>query len=251
MAYTIQQLAALAGVSTRTLRYYDTIGLLPAQRNSANDYREYTTVQVDRLQRILFLRLFGMPLATIQKILDAPLATQQAALLDQRQRILAERDRLDHLLTTLDKTLKRGGNHMSDTEKFAAFKEKQIKENDAQFGSEIREKYGEEKVSAANKQYAGLSEADYNAMQDTESKMLTLLKAVIQSGQIDSPEAQQVFSLHKAWLQFTWPTYSAEAHKGLAQMYTADPRFGQYYAAKTGSDKAASVLAAIIEKYAV
>ena len=77
MVYTIQQLAALAGISTRTLRYYDSTGLLSAQRNPDNDYREYTEAQVDRLQRILFLRLFGMPLTTIRQILDAPPAIQQ------------------------------------------------------------------------------------------------------------------------------------------------------------------------------
>ena len=250
MVYTIQQLAALAGISTRTLRYYDSTGLLSAQRNPDNDYREYTEAQVDRLQRILFLRLFGMPLTTIRQILDAPPAIQQTALQSQRTRIVQERDRLNRLLINLDQTLSQGGPTMTDEEKFAAFKEKQITDNDAQFGPEIREKYGEDQVTAANNQYAGLTAADYAAMQRTEAKMLTLLKQVAASGTINSAAAHQVFALHKEWLHYTWPTYSAKAHQGLAQLYLADFRFHQYYTAKTGTANAAAVLAEIITKYA-
>ncbi|WP_057002666.1 MerR family transcriptional regulator [Agrilactobacillus composti] len=250
MPYTIQQLANLAGVSTRTLRYYDKIGLLPAQRNPDNGYRTYTTAQVDRLQRILFLRLFDMPLAKIHQLLNAPLASQHKALAAQRQRILQERQRLDNLLSTLDQTLKEGGNPMSDTDKFSAFKTNALQTNETQYGQELRDKYGDTTVTQANAKFAGLTPQDYEAMQQTEQALLTALKTVIANKTIASPEAKQVFNLHRQWLQYTLPAYSAEIHQGLAQMYTADPRFSQYYADKTGSSNAAAVLAAIIKHYA-
>ncbi len=70
MSYTIRQLAALSGVSTRTLRYYDEIGLLkPAFVNDAG-YRFYDAPQVDRLQQILFYRQRGFELKAIRRLMD-------------------------------------------------------------------------------------------------------------------------------------------------------------------------------------
>ncbi len=71
MKYTINKLAKLAGVSTRTLRYYDEIGLLRPARMSSNGYRVYGQKEVDRLQQILFYRELGVPLEEIKKILSS------------------------------------------------------------------------------------------------------------------------------------------------------------------------------------
>lgn len=65
MAYSIQQLADLAGISSRTLRYYDQIGLLVADRNPVNGYREYASHAVDRLQLIRYFQAFGFSLQAI------------------------------------------------------------------------------------------------------------------------------------------------------------------------------------------
>ena len=56
MEYTVNKLASLSGVSARTLRYYDEIGLLSPERSSETDYRIYKAEQVDLLQQILFYR---------------------------------------------------------------------------------------------------------------------------------------------------------------------------------------------------
>lgn len=72
MEYTISQLAELAGVSTRTLRWYDVTGLLPPMRTADNGYRIYGPEQVDRLQLILFYRALGVDLKQIGAMLDDP-----------------------------------------------------------------------------------------------------------------------------------------------------------------------------------
>ena len=54
MEYTVQRLADLAGVSSRTIRYYDEIGLLKPARINSSGYRLYGEKEVDRLQQILF-----------------------------------------------------------------------------------------------------------------------------------------------------------------------------------------------------
>ena len=54
MEYSIQELSRLSGVTTRTLRWYDQIGLLKPSRVAESDYRYYGEAEVDRLQDILY-----------------------------------------------------------------------------------------------------------------------------------------------------------------------------------------------------
>ena len=79
VSYSTKQLAELAGVSPRTLRYYDSIGLLSPSRD-ANGYRSYGTRDVRRLQHILMLRNCRLPLAAIERALCDPASTCEARL---------------------------------------------------------------------------------------------------------------------------------------------------------------------------
>jgi len=252
MTYSVQTLAQLAGVSPRTLRYYDQFGLLPAQRNPTNGYREYPATAVDQLQLIRYFQAFGFSLTAIQDLLARPSAEQTAALAAQRQTLATERDHLTALLNTLDRTLaaRNGGPQMTDTEKFAAFKREQLAQNDQQFGSEARERYGNETYTASQQKFAGLSEADYQHMQATEQALFTALKAVATTGDLSSDAARQVYELHRQWLCFTWNNYTAVAHRGLAEMYTADERFASYYNQHVGLPNATETLVAVILRYA-
>ena len=80
--------------------------------------------------------------------------------------------------------------------------------------------------------------------------MITALKEVIQTDDLDSKAAQLVYEKHKEWLSFTLPRYSKEVHVGLGQMYVIDERFAQYYKDKVGVE-CAQLLCEIIKKYAV
>ena len=68
MEYTVQKLGKLAGVSTRTLRYYDEIGILKPARINSSGYRIYGQAEVNQLQQILFYRELGVSLENIKKI---------------------------------------------------------------------------------------------------------------------------------------------------------------------------------------
>ncbi|KHF34438.1 HTH-type transcriptional activator mta [Paenibacillus sp. P1XP2] len=72
MEYTIQKLGRLAGISTRTLRYYDEIGILKPARINSSGYRIYGGDEVNRLQQILFYRELGFQLEDIKAIMDSP-----------------------------------------------------------------------------------------------------------------------------------------------------------------------------------
>lgn len=240
MEYTVNTLSHIAGVSKRTLRYYDEIDLLVPKRKSSNGYRIYGEQEVEKLQQILFYRNLDMPLEEIKQILDDVHFDSELALISHRQRLLAQKVQLDQLLTTIDKTLasKRGEFKMSDKEKFEGFKKELIEKNEAQYGEEIREKYSNETVENSNQKFAGLSQEEYEHMQQLSTQILEDLKAAMQTKNPESEEALQVAELHKEWLTITWPSYSKEAHRGLAQMYVDDPRFTKYYDEPAGKGAA-------------
>ncbi|GBG95590.1 MerR family transcriptional regulator [Ligilactobacillus salitolerans] len=254
MPYSITELAKLAGISSRTLRFYDQIELLKSERDFKNNYRYYGQEEVDRLQKIMFFKLFDLPLDRIKEILDAPEETQYQALMKQREQISNEQRRLEVLLTSLDQTLAtmKGAAAMSDAEKFAAFKAETIEKNELQYGKEIRKKYGEETIDSSNKKIKGLSEADVANIKDLEEQLLVILKQLTGTTNLKDEQAKHLFELHKEWLLSVWPKglYSSSAHKGLADLYVNDPRFTQYYEEKTGKKGAAETLKNIIYYHA-
>jgi len=251
MAYQIKQLAQLAGVSVRTLRYYDEIGLLPPAYLGDNGYRYYETAQVNRLQQICLYRSLQVPLADIPALLDQPASAVVTALEQQYQKLLQQRQQLDTLLTLVQTTIKtqRGGVEMTDQDKFTAFKQAKLAENEANYGDELRDKYDEQTLTQANHQFAKLSAADYAAMQATEQQLIADLKVVLASGDMTTTTAKRVYRNHKKWLSYTWPKYTAAMHRNLALMYQADERFQAYYDERAGQG-ASAALCAIIERFA-
>lgn len=231
MEYTVSELAKISGVSSRTLRYYDQIDLLKPGRYNSSGYRLYGQDEVDRLQQILFYKELGFGLADIKKAMADPAYNRIDALEAHYEQLKNERDRLNELLSTLEATIanQKGGITMQDDAKFTGFKEKLIQDNEETYGREIRDKYGDETIDAANAKLRGMGEADYNAMQETEEELFQLLKDAKQTGDPTSDNAHELAEKHKEWLMFSWSTYSKEAHAGLAEMYVADDRFRAYY----------------------
>lgn len=104
--WSIQEVARASGVTARTLRYYDQIGLLKAARFAVSGHRVYERGQLLRLQQILVLRELGVDLGTIREVVDAT-ADPVDALADHHRRLLAERDRLARVAATVTATLHR------------------------------------------------------------------------------------------------------------------------------------------------
>jgi DNA-binding transcriptional MerR regulator len=231
MEYSINKLAKLAGVSTRTLRYYDEKGLLSPRRISSNGYRVYGQKEVDLLQQILFFRELGVPLDEIKNIVSSKDYDGIAALQSHLAALKAKKEQIEFLITNVEKTIaaKKGEITMSDKEKFAGFKQKMIDENEKRYGKEIREKYGNDTVDASNAKLLGLTEEQYEQAQELSRQIRAFLKEAFEQGDPSSELAQKVCALHKEWLGFYWNAYSKEAHLGLAQTYVDDPRFKEYY----------------------
>ena len=250
MEYTIKKIANLSGVSARTLRFYDEIDLLKPARVNSSGYRIYGQNEVNRLQQILFYREMDLKLEEIKEILDNPDFDVEQALMEHQEKLMAKRQEIDRLLASVQQTMKyyKGEIEMSDQEKFTAFKEQKVAENEAKYGKEIREKYGEETVERSNKKYLNLTEEQMQEMAETEVQLFETIGVYLEQPEIESDVAKEIFRLHKKWLSYTWPTYSAEAHKGLGMMYIADERFMAYYDEKHAG--AAQALNDAIQYYA-
>jgi len=231
MEYTVQQLARTAGISSRTLRYYDEIGLLKPARITSSGYRIYGPKEVDRLQQILFYRELGVGLEQIREIINDASFDGLTALREHRVRLLEKKEQLELLIANVEKTIAQyeGRIVMTDQEKFAGFKQKLIDDNEARYGKEIREKYGDEAVDKSNRKIKGMTEEQYAQFEKLGQMVLDTLKEAMASGDPSSELAQKTADLHRQWLSFTWDKYSKEAHAGLAQMYVDDERFTAYY----------------------
>ncbi|WNS41423.1 MerR family transcriptional regulator [Paenibacillus sp. MMS20-IR301] len=231
MEYTVQKLGALAGISARTLRYYDEFGILKPARINSSGYRIYGQAEVDRLQQILFYRELGLSLEGIKELITSPSFDGAQALRQHHDQLLQRRRQLDVLIANVEQTLAHteGRITMSNEEKFTGFKQKLIEDNEQKYGQEIREKYGGEAIEKSNRQLMNMTEEQYNALQQLEAEMFASLEQAMEDGDSASELAQKAADLHRQWLSFHWGTYSKEAHAGLAQMYVDDERFTAYY----------------------
>ncbi len=231
MEYTVQKLSRLAGVSTRTLRYYDEIEILKPARINSSGYRIYGQVEVDRLQQILFYRELGVSLENIRMIITKPTFDGKIALREHRAKLLEKRKQLDLLIANVDQTIAQteGRIKMTDAEKFEGFKQKMISDNDKEYGKEMREKYGEEPVKKSNQKLKNMTEEEYKEVTSLELEVIEALAKAFKTGNPASEIAQKAVELHKQWLSYYWSDYSKEAHVGLANMYVEDERFRAYY----------------------
>lgn len=232
MEYTIQKLASLAGVSTRTLRYYDEIGILKPARINLSGYRIYGQKEVDTLQQILFYRELGVSLDSIKGIVTDPSFDGAKALREHREKLLEKREQLDLLIANVEKTISLSEGRikkMSNKEKFEGFKKKMIEENEKKYGEEIRQKYGNDTVNKSNAKLQNMTEEQYEEVTKLAEQVQVTLAEAFKTGDPAGELAQKAADLHKQWLTYYWHEYSKEAHAGLAQMYVDDERFTAYY----------------------
>ncbi len=231
MEYTVKKLGNLAGVSTRTLRYYDEIGILKPARINSSGYRIYGQEEVDRLQQILFYRELGVSLDNIKDIVINPSFNEADALMEHHEKLLAKRKQLDILIANVEKTIAYNGGSikMSDKEKFEGFKKKMIDDNEKKYGKEIRDKYGDDKVKASNDKLMNMSEEQFAELEKLGDMVIETLTKAYATGDPSGELAQKAAKLHHQWLNYTWPNYTKEAHAGVAQMYVDDERFKKYY----------------------
>jgi DNA-binding transcriptional MerR regulator len=137
MAYTVKQVAAMSGVSVRTLHFYDETGLLKPARQGANGCRFYEEPQLLTLQQILFYRELGFELKQIKEILGRDDFEKVAALQSHRKVLQENLARTRTLIETIDKTIKhlKGTKKMKSEEMFVGFS---VAAREDRFGEHIK-----------------------------------------------------------------------------------------------------------------
>ena len=232
MEYSIQELSRLSGVTTRTLRWYDQIGLLKPSRVAESGYRYYGKAEVDRLQDILYYRALGVELARIKECLDDPSFDRLAVLQSHLAALVAERERLETLIRSVKDTIgaEERKECMSDEQKFEAFKKRAVVHNEETYGAEIRAKYGDKEVDEANAAVMNLTQAQYQEWTGLGQEILERLEAAVRAGlSPESEEGKEICALHRWWLTFTGNQYDPAKHRGIAKLYMMDERFTAYY----------------------
>jgi DNA-binding transcriptional MerR regulator len=226
--WTISDVAQMAHVTTRTLRHYDQIGLLPPAGVRENGYRIYRRPQLLRLQRILLLRELGLDLETIATILDGQ-RDEIAALEVHREWLLAERDRMQALVETVERTIAdmKGEAPMSEEQLFEGF------ENP--YEDEARQRWGDEAIDRSNAAWQGLGKEGQQAHLAESVAITDDLFALMQAGvPVEDRRVQEVIGRHYRWMTLFW-TPNAETYACLGQMYVDDPRFTAHYDGEDGA----------------
>jgi DNA-binding transcriptional MerR regulator len=231
MEYSINKLTKISGVSTRTLRYYDEIGLLKPAKIASSRYRIYEQLQVDMLQQILFYRELGFSLENIKNLLSAPSFDREQAFNDHLIALQNKKERIDKLIINVTKSISvmKGDITMSDKEKFEGFKQKLIDDNEKKYGAEIRKNYGDKIIDESNARLQGLTGEQYEKAESLRLKLEQTLKSAFDVGDPAGELAQKACDLHRQWLCIYYPQYSKEYHVGLSEMYTSDERFKAHY----------------------
>lgn len=221
--YTVQRLAKLSSVSVRTLHYYHEIGLLIPAWVGPNGYRYYERAQLLRLQRILFHREFGVPLGEIAGLLEAEGENQAQILLGHRAKLIAERDRLSRLITTLDRTIANltGDAPMSHADLYKGFSA----EKQTEYEAWLSERYGASLCDGIGQ----------SGSKDAAMEELRVLEAALSEGMrrgLD-PAAEAIQGLiarHRVWVGGMWGRLcSLQAYAGLAELYLSHPDFVARY----------------------
>ena len=230
--YSTGKLSEISGVSSRTLRYYDEIGLLKPSFINESGYRYYDDKEVALLQQILFYKERGFDLHTIKEIIYRKDFDLSSALEEHLVSLEEEKKKIDSMINSVKLSIKslKGEYNMSDKDKFEVFKKNLIDKNERTYGKEIREKYGDDSIDESNRKMLNMNEEDYKMFKELEENILTLVeKCVKENLDLDSKEAKELVNMHQKWIKMTWNKYSVEAHKSLAMMYTMDERFKEYY----------------------
>lgn len=243
--YSIREVSELAGVSARTLRYYDEIGLLKPLEISETGYRYYGEQELTLLQQILFYRERGMELKQIQKIIYQSDFDVMRSLQEHLLDLEAKKKHMESLIFTVEQTIRsmKGECEMSDKEKFQAFKERIVRENEEKHGAEIREKYGDDEMDSANRKMLNMTEEEFERFQNLGKEINTQLEEAVRTGEKpESEKGKRIVLLHKEWLGKTWKQYTKDAHIAIGNMYISDERFKLYY------DKEVAGCATFLEK---
>lgn len=227
MGYGVSEVSRLSGVTVRTLHHYDRIGLLRPRRRNRSGYRDYDDTDLDRLQRILSYRELGFGLDEIAGLLGSADPVRQLG--HQRELVQRRIDHLQRMLTMIDKTMEAitMGIRLTPEERFEVFGE----HDPAQYADEVRQRWGDtDTFRQSQERTSRYTKQDWAAMKaegvDVERRLAEALAAGLPA---DGQEAMDSAEAHRQHISRWFYDCPTDMHRGLADMYLADPRFTRHY----------------------
>jgi DNA-binding transcriptional MerR regulator len=219
--FTVRQLSKLAGVTPRTLRHYDAIGLLKPSQIGDNGYRYYGEESLLRLQQILFYRELDIPLDEIKQIMGRHDFDVLGALRSHKEALQKQARRLERLIQTLDHTIEylKGDAEMSEKGLFEGFSE----EEQEKYAQEAEQMYDPQTVRESNRKWKGYSAAKKETILAEGRAVYADMVAAMPKG-ADSPEAQSIVERWRKHMDYFW-TPNLDQLQALADGYVNDPRF--------------------------
>ncbi|HEX2947021.1 MAG TPA: MerR family transcriptional regulator [Clostridia bacterium] len=242
MSYTINKIAQTAGVTLRTLRYYDRIGLLVPSGRTEAGYRLYSDEDIERLQQILFFRELDFSLDKIDQLLRDPVFDRKEALKMQIRFLEKRAERYLNLTELAKETLRNleGGKKVDKNEMFKAFDYDKMMEEQKQYEDEVKERWGSTEAYRISKELTSkYSREDWERINaESEENLKEMINCFTSGIPCDDSRMMAVCDKARAHMSKYFYPCSLEMYSGLGNMYIADERFTAYY------DKFASGLAA-------
>lgn len=257
MEYPIQQLAKAAGTTSRTLRHYDSIGLVTPSRIGSNGYRYYDDRSLVRLQRVLLLRELGLGLDAIGTVLAAqdasraageqPNETEARVLTQHRELLVTEQQRIAAQIASVDRTIAALRAPVGDTT-HEQREESLMAQNifdgfdHTEYREEVEERWGADAYAKSDRWWRGLGAQGQQEWQQRVAQLSSDWATAAAVGEDpQSQTAQDLARRHVEWLRSAGGTPAAEGGDlagyvlGLADMYVADERFAANYGGVQGA----------------
>ncbi|MGW7573038.1 MerR family transcriptional regulator [Streptomyces sp. NPDC054765] len=229
MAWSIADVARMSGVTSRTLRHYDEIGLLPPARIGSNGHRYYEEAELLRLQQILLMRELGLGLREIQAVLDRQV-DRVAVLRQHHRRLLAERDRLETLVRTVGRTIAALEGDEDDSGMAKINRPENLFEGfePSPAEAEVQERWPEAWEQSRQAIETMTAEDQEQWQREVTAQMIRIAEFMVGGTPVADPAVQAELDAHYQGVCRFW-TPNATAYKGLGQTYVDDPRFRANY----------------------
>ncbi|MEV8267442.1 TipAS antibiotic-recognition domain-containing protein [Microbacterium sp. NPDC076911] len=246
-SWSIQQVAKIAGTTSRALRHYGEIGLLNPSSIAHNGYRYYDEQSLLRLQRILLLRDLGLGLPQIAEVLDREVP-ETLALENHLAWLTQEQDRLARQVASVYTTLNalRGGEELMAEKMFDGFDHTHYKD-------EVEQRWGTKAYVDSDNWWRSKSKDEQatwkQRLADLNNDWISAAEAGMKP---EGAEAQALAERHVQWLRATpgAPSDTKAYVMGLADMYVADDRFAANYATASGGVAGAEFVRDALHVYA-
>jgi MerR family transcriptional regulator, thiopeptide resistance regulator len=228
-ANTVGAVAALTGVSVRTLHHYDHIGLVVPSVRTPAGYRGYTDADIERLHFVLVYRSVGMPLEEIRALLDDSDTDVLEHLQRQHELLLDQAERLQHTIKAVEELMNahRDGIQLTAEEQVEIFGTTAFSE---EYDVEAEERWGDTDAWMQSQQRVSrFTKQDWIAIKAEGDALLADLAQAKRGGvEPGSPEGNELAARHRESIERFYDC-GDEMHRNLVEMYLADERFTRHY----------------------